>query len=360
MSALTKRPAVLGSGFVALDIVLSSNAGVPIHNYAGGTCGNVLTILSFLGWDACPIARIGTDTASVFLLSDLERWKVRTELLQKDDAALTPVIVQQNRRAESGGVSHHFSWRCPGCGSYWPSFRPPTRKSVEALAPKMRKHKSFFFDRASSGTILMAEISRSVGAVVFFEPSSVGDEKVLQRAVKASTIVKYSADRLKMLPGRQRPPLEIRTRGSDGLEFRLPGARKWRHLPAVRARAVMDTSGSGDWLSAGFIKGSCGAGRTGFDRLTEEQLVSAMRFGQALAAWNCQFEGARGAMYHTPAPSVLIKRVRALLAGRDKKLAASAMNVAALAMSGFGDLCRACSSWDAVNGAAEYQAIGRQ
>jgi hypothetical protein len=31
--------------------------------------------------------------------------------------------------------------------------------------------------------------------------------------------------------------------------------------------------------------------------MTPEQLYEALCFGQALAAWNCSFEGARGGMY---------------------------------------------------------------
>lgn len=31
--------------------------------------------------------------------------------------------------------------------------------------------------------------------------------------------------------------------------------------------------------------------------ISEETVISSLKYGQALAAWNCAFEGARGGMY---------------------------------------------------------------
>src|SRR5207253_1304143 len=38
-------------------------------------------------------------------------------------------------------------------------------------------------------------------------------------------------------------------------------------------------------------------GVLGFRKITGGELKESVRFGQALAAWNCRFEGARGGMY---------------------------------------------------------------
>ena len=51
------QPTVFGLGLVALDVILDPCAVQPLL-YSGGTCGNVLTILSYLGWEARPIARL--------------------------------------------------------------------------------------------------------------------------------------------------------------------------------------------------------------------------------------------------------------------------------------------------------------
>ena len=56
----TYSPApVAGAGFVALDILLASDHDGTMRRRAGGTCGNVLAILSFLGFDSVAIARLG-------------------------------------------------------------------------------------------------------------------------------------------------------------------------------------------------------------------------------------------------------------------------------------------------------------
>ena len=59
---LQGSPSVVGTGLVALDVLLNGDIEHP-RLYAGGTCGNVLTILAWLGWSAFPAARVGADDA---------------------------------------------------------------------------------------------------------------------------------------------------------------------------------------------------------------------------------------------------------------------------------------------------------
>jgi fructokinase len=68
-------------------------------------------------------------------------------------------------------------------------------------------------------------------------------------------------------------------------------------LTSLSAPQLMDSCGSGDWCSAGLLSKIAGAGLSGMKSASIEQLTGALRFGQALAAWNCAFEGARGGMY---------------------------------------------------------------
>ena len=48
------RPSIFGTGLIALDLVISSDPATPVQSWVGGTCGNVLSILAYLGWDAFP------------------------------------------------------------------------------------------------------------------------------------------------------------------------------------------------------------------------------------------------------------------------------------------------------------------
>jgi len=78
---LTGRPIVIGTGLLALDIVFSADDAMAPQFYAGGTCGNVLVILSYLGWKSYPVARLNEDAASGYVVKDLKRWAVVKSLI---------------------------------------------------------------------------------------------------------------------------------------------------------------------------------------------------------------------------------------------------------------------------------------
>lgn len=46
------RPAIAGTGLIALDVVIPNEPRSLPQLWAGGTCGNVLTALAYLGWDS--------------------------------------------------------------------------------------------------------------------------------------------------------------------------------------------------------------------------------------------------------------------------------------------------------------------
>jgi fructokinase len=101
--------------------------------------------------------------------------------------------------------------------------------------------------------------------------------------------------------------LEIQTLGSKGLRYRtkLPRVTSngWKRLEACRTTDVKDTAGAGDWCTAGIIHRLGKQGFAGFKSTTVTQLQQSIRFGQALAAWTCKFEGARGGMYEVSSSS---------------------------------------------------------
>ena len=45
---------IVGAGLISLDVLIWDGQRVPISYYVGGTCGNVMMILSHMGWDAYP------------------------------------------------------------------------------------------------------------------------------------------------------------------------------------------------------------------------------------------------------------------------------------------------------------------
>ena len=107
------KPKVFGTGLIALDLVLGLNPLSPVRSWAGGTCGNVLSILAYLGWDAFPIARMNGDAASERVKADLAHWGVHLDFANCGPAAHTPIIIQEIRRGRDGKLRHRFALVLP-------------------------------------------------------------------------------------------------------------------------------------------------------------------------------------------------------------------------------------------------------
>ena len=302
-STLTSAPRAYGAGLVALDLLISADPTRPIQSWAGGTCGNVLSILSYLGWDTYPIARLGDDATSRRIENDMGRWGVNSEFLHCAPTSNAPIVIQENQ-VRNGAPRHRFSWVCPKCGHWLPSFRPITLDAVSQVSEALVDAAVFFMDRLSRATLALADRASRSGALVVFEPSGRSDPRLFAEALELAHVVKYADQRLSDAGGTMRSEtatlLEIQTLGARGLRFRhkLGGTPStWHELPAVDAKDVLDTCGAGDWCTAGLLSRVASDGRAGFAEMSLDALAEALVYGQSLAAWNCEFEGARGAMY---------------------------------------------------------------
>lgn len=306
-------PWIVTAGFVALDIVLGVEDPDCARFYTGGTSGNLSASMAFLGWKATPIARLANDEAGAFIRSDLKRWGVDTSLLSTGSPCPTPIVVQKIFVGKDGTPKHRFLWNCPDCGAYFPSYRPVLGESVKDVAKQIDKPTVFFTDRVSKSSLELAEHCKQAGAVIVFEPSGVGDPTQFVRMLGICDVLKYSDQRAKSfsdLLHNNRVLLEIQTLGEEGLRFILRNSRASKAWTQSSSHDVQitDTAGAGDWTTAGLIERSFGDGAKSLKSLTKEKILAALNHGQALAAINCQFEGARGAMYQLP-KDVFLKQV---------------------------------------------------
>ena len=315
-------PKVFGTGLIALDLVIGPDPETPVHSWAGGTCGNVLSILAYLGWDAYPIARMNGDVASERVCADMKRWGVHLDWAACAPTTHTPMIVQQIRRSRDGRSDHRFSWSCPRCGKWLPSFKAITVDAVEMVKPALVDISVFFLDRLSRATLTLAAEASMRGALVVFEPSSKSTDKLMAEAIAVAHVVKYADRRLAGIRGVMASGsaslLEVQTLGGQGLRYRHRLRRavsRWMHLEAVPAPRLADTCGAGDWCTAGLIAKAAIGGQEGLRRAGALGVRSALRYGQALAAWNCGFEGARGGMYAVSREAFKIQ-IKSLLDGR--------------------------------------------
>jgi sugar/nucleoside kinase (ribokinase family) len=304
MDAVVNRPRAFGVGLIALDLVMGADPSSPVRSWAGGTCGNVMSILAYLGWDAFPVARMNGDPASERVRADMMRWGVRLDFSNCVPTSHTPIIIQEIRRSRDGTATHRFSWACPRCGQWLPGFKSVTMGAIETVAPHLSGAAVFFMDRLSRAGLTLGAQAAKQGAVVVFEPSGKSDPKFFQEAIQLAHVVKYSDQRLIAASGAMEAGtntiLEIQTLGSNGLRYRHRlgrGPSKWTHLDAVAAPRVSDTCGSGDWCTAGLLAKLAVGGQEPMRGAGPENFRDGLRYGQALAAWNCAFEGARGGMY---------------------------------------------------------------
>ena len=305
---MTHRPAVFGTGLIALDVIVDAEGVGEPTLAAGGTCGNVLTALSFLGWASYPVARLNGDAASKLLQEDLSRWGVALDFATETPSAETPIILQTIRRNAHGAPTHSFSLVCPECGSWFPRFKPVRRETADSVLGRLRDGHPveapdvFFFDRVSRASIVLAQQFAALGAVVVFEPSGIGNARLFEEALELAHVLKYSSQRMKQL-ARCPPPkgnclLEIETRGSEGLKYRSSlTSWTWRSRKAFWGPPTVDAAGAGDWCTAGVLAALASGGKEQILGSSEADFEAALNFGQAAAAIACGFAGARGAMY---------------------------------------------------------------
>ena len=301
------RPIAIGTGLLALDVVYNADNDEPIGRWAGGTCGNVLVILSFLGWSTYPIARLADNASASLLCGDLASWGVHLKYILRERQGSTPIIVQRIRQDERGHGLHYFSFRCLRCGDRLPGYRPVPMSTIRHKILSMPTPALFFFDRISRGAIDMATAFRRQGALIFFEPSTQTDHRLFQEALAVSHIVKVSHEqwaRRRELSPCETNWLLIETLGSEGLRFfsRLPLYRScgWQYVPSFPLGDYKDTAGAGDWCTAGVLACLGTQGAKGLEHVGERKVRDALQHGQLLASWNCGFQGARGGMYVTP------------------------------------------------------------
>ncbi len=290
-----KTPICVGSGLVALDVIYKDGKTKP-NFLAGGSCGNVLTILSFLGWNSYPVARLGTDNEGKRVIEDMRKWKVKTIFVEQDSTIKSPRIIE--RVFENKKPKHRFYLKCDH-GNWLPHRKSFLLKSLQNIQHKLPQANVFYFDRANPSALETAKILKKQKAIIFFEPPKFLHDEVFLKCLEIADIVKHCYDQS---DDTERTgvniPLEIQTKGENGLRYKAKflNHKMWKEMSAYTVHNPVDEAGSGDWLTAGLI-------HVLFQERakhtpTEKRLEFALKFGQAMAAINCHYVGARGIMYN--------------------------------------------------------------
>lgn len=280
-----------------MDVLLDGKDRLA-YSGIGGSTGNVLSILAFLGWESVPLVNLGRDRVGAAIHREFSTLGADVTHMRLDRTLTSPLLYQF---AGDPSQAPRYSFGCPVCGR--------ARKFNENLVDSggadfdrcAAESNVFFFDRVTSGTVRMAAAARAGGSLVFFEPSAISPNRDLfMAALKSAHVVKYSADRI-LEPFTDVLSwgfIEIQTQGARGLRFRKHSlAPDWIELPALRSSQVADTSGAGDWCTAGFLHAllACREGAEMRDASYNE-VYHSLRLGQSIAALSVGHVGARGLM----------------------------------------------------------------
>ena len=289
----------VGTGFISIDAVYPGNTNKIPYYFAGGSCGNVMAILSYLGLDCYPLARLSNDEFSSGLIKDLASWGVNTDFLTKSDSGSTPIVVETIIGEKHDKIDHLFRIKCPKCHSWLPGYRAILLKDVESIVGGLPKTDVFYFDRSAPSSLKFAKYFKNKGALVFFEPSSFKEDKNFDECIRISDIVKFAAEKIgneSNLIRERKVPLIIQTCGSKGINYSLFGS-DWNSQPAFSIETISDSAGSGDWFSAGVIFQLSKDMKKGIGDINMVRLNDIFRFAQSLAVLNCCFESPRESMY---------------------------------------------------------------
>lgn len=292
---------VVGAGLITLDVILNGAPTTPAKLCAGGSCGNVLSILSYLGWKSKPIARLSNNIATNNLFEDFLKFDVDTSLITSTDDGKTPIIIHRILKDKNGNPKHKFEFKIPNTNVWLPMYKPVLAKRVNNIVSSEPNPNVFYFDRVSRSTLDLAKFYKENGATIIFEPSSLKEDKLTLECLNLAHIIKFSKDRVKNyseLYPNANSLLEIETLGSEGLQYRLKSNNEWKQVLPFKLDKVIDSAGAGDWCTAGIINEVGQNGLASFENLTEEQIVQALIIGQALGGLNCAYDGARGLMYN--------------------------------------------------------------
>ena len=278
---------VIGTGFTVLDRIFKD--GSLSDEALGGSCGNVLVSLAMLQRRVAPVLALGDDHIGERLVSEFAQAGAITDYINRRPNLRSPML---NQLLDTLLSEHEFSSVCHETNSEHPSYQAIDEHELQFAVPAIAQCRLFYADRLSDNVLEAMRTAREAGAIVYFEPSSIKEDALFERALECTSILKYSSDRLgECLSASHFDCIHIVTHGAFGLEVRDRQWTKW--FASARADVVKDTCGSGDMVSVGLIdwllthyQDAC--------ELVGRDLADGIVAGQRLAAENCAYAGARG------------------------------------------------------------------
>lgn len=265
----------------------------------GGTCGNVMSILAWLGWDAKPLACLDDSPEGLKITEDLKRFGCDCRYVTNTPDGGTTLLRCTHKKDLNG--KHAMSVRAgsPG-GSRFPKrhFLRARDEAPAFLETLSEAPAVFFFDDSAAGNRLIAKGLKERGSLIYFEPSKLSSNADLE-AVSISDIIKFSDENIPDMSfaDAYNDKLFIQTMGANGVRFKLLD-QPWMTLNGIPATSVVDTEGAGDWFTAALINEMAEARMMSLEAHYRYRLVDVFRNAMEIAARSIGHMGSLGLIHY--------------------------------------------------------------
>ena len=295
-----KKLTCLGAGTFPLDNLQEKKGKdvKTIYQHVGGTCGNVMSILAWMGWHTLPAARLDDSEAGLLIKADLESYGCDTRLVSNTPDGGTTILDIIHKTGRDGEPKTAYMAHSPRGGRFV-NHRFWTLKQAQALFDSLEEMPDvFFFDRCAPGNILLAQLFHERGVLVYYEPNEPVDRNFL-RAVAASDIVKFSNEKHPDVSFTEgfTDKIFIQTLNEKGLRFKLR-AEGWITIPPEHNPHAVDGEGAGDWTTSAFINEMGHHHMLTFDRIHQPNVTHCLQEAQRMASMSVSYIGAKGLIHH--------------------------------------------------------------
>lgn len=302
------KKTIIGSGIYNLDTIVVRDYpewprlrpftdNVSLEE-VGGTCGNVMSILAWLGWAAKPLACLDDSPEGMKITEDLKRYGCDCRHVTNTPGGGTTLLRCTHKKDQDG--KHVMSVRAgsPG-GSRFPKrhflrARDEAPAFLDALTdtPAM-----FFFDDPAAGNRHIAKGLKERGSLIYFEPSKIATNADLE-AVGISDIIKFSDENIPdtSFADAYSDKLFIQTMGAKGVRFKLQD-QPWMTLNGIHAKSVVDTEGAGDWFTATLINELAEMRMVSMEAYDRDGLVNIIGTAMGIAARSIGHMGSKGLIH---------------------------------------------------------------
>lgn len=313
----------VGAGNLCIDAVFrrdfpngfGDKTGVtdtPVSQEVGGSMGNIMCNLAYLGWKTYPIAKLGPSRVALQILDDFHRYGVDTRLCTTDESGETYIYKAHHYfdadgkpEMKNGHIKiHPGRYSTEGTYSRFSGYKPIGVRSgdVEYMMERIDFTPTvYFFDSPHAGHREVALRLKERGTLIYFEPTN-PNAPMLAKCMEMSDIIKVSRDNFpnleQLVPDLSRK-LVVQTMDSEGARFNLCG-QGWVTVPPAKNDHVIDHEGAGDMTTSAFLNTLGQLDALSIDRMTPEKVLQALSHAMEYGSCCCSYLGAHSMWYDDP------------------------------------------------------------